>query len=66
MHSGNETFLKAYDSYSHKSSYMCNYKIKSPGFTHTRVDHIHIFCKQSRSRCFNCYIQSKTDNVWKN
>ena len=50
-----ETFLKTYDSYSHKYSYMCNFKL-----------HIHIFCEQSHSHSFKCYIQLKIEKVWKN
>ena len=57
-----------FDSYSHKYSYMCNYKINIPGFTHItfiRVDHIHIFRKQSHSHSFKCYIQIKIEDLQK-
>ena len=56
MVTGNETFLKTYDSFSSEYSYICNYKkfslihsYKSMNKTiptHIGVDHIHIFFQQ--------------------
>ena len=31
--------------------------------THIRIDHIHIFCKQSYLHYFKCYMQLKIEKI---
>ena len=46
------------------SHYTYNYTSMNKAIvTHIRIDHIHIFCKQSHLHSFKCYIQLKVEKI---